>query len=248
MRVLLRIAYDGSNYSGWQIQPNAVTVEGELQKALNHLFGGEVPMIGASRTDAGVHAYGNVAVIDVNTLIPAEKIPYAINAGLPGDIRIQGAAVVPDDFHPRHTDCVKKYRYSIWNDTFENPMGRLYMNFVYGNLNVDSMNEAAKAFVGTHDFSSFCAAGSQVEDKTRTIFSLDVIRSGSRIDIEVTGNGFLYNMVRIIAGTLIRVGQGCLQADDIPKIIEGKNRQLAGPTAPARGLALVEIKYKDIES
>ena len=246
MRVLLRVAYDGTNYCGWQIQPNAVTVEGELQKALVHLFGENTSMTGASRTDAGVHAFGNVAVIDVETRIPVEKIPYALNAGLPSYIKVVQAVRVADDFHPRHTDCVKKYRYSIWNDTFENPMERLYCHFVYGNIDIEKMNEAAKYIVGTHDFTSFCSAGSQVEQKVRTIYSLEVKKNGNRIEIEVTGNGFLYNMVRIIAGTLLQVGQGSLEPAELEKIIDGKDRQLAGPTAPARGLALVEINYKEI--
>lgn len=243
MRVLLRVAYDGTGYSGWQIQPNAVTVEKVLIEALEALFGKKVEIIGASRTDAGVHAYGNVAVFDTDTKMPAEKISYALNQRLPEDVRVQESVEVEADFHPRHRDCVKTYEYRIWNDKFESPLNRLYSHFYYGKLDVDAMKEACGYFVGEHDFTSFCSAGSQVVDKVRTIYSLDVTREGSLIAIRVTGNGFLYNMVRIIAGTLLRVGEGKIKPSEIPAIIDGKDRNLAGPTAPAKGLALVEIKY-----
>ena len=245
MRVLLRVAYDGTNYSGWQVQPNAVTVEGVLRDCLKKLFKKEIDIIGASRTDAGVHAMGNVAVFDVDTMIPAEKIAYALNAGLPEDIRIQESVQVRDNFHPRHTDCIKTYEYSIWNSRFENPRERLYSHFCYGDIDIGLMNEAAAYFTGEHDFTSFCSAGSQVADKVRHIYSLNVEKTGCLIKIRVTGNGFLYNMVRIIAGTLLKVGQRIIPPGDIPGIIEGRDRQLAGPTAPARGLTLMEIKYAE---
>lgn len=246
MRVLIRVAYDGTAYSGWQIQPNAVTIEGKLYEALNDLFGKEIELTGASRTDAGVHALGNVAVFDVDTRMPAEKISYALNARLPEDIRVCQSKAVPPDFHPRHTDCVKTYEYSILNDTFLDPKKRLYSHFCYGNIDVESMKKAAEYFIGEHDFSAFCASGSQVADKVRTIYDLKVLRDGRDIIIRVTGSGFLYNMVRIIAGTLIKVGQGDIQPEHIKGIIASKDRQLAGPTAPARGLTLVEIVYKEL--
>lgn len=243
MRILIRVSYDGTAYSGWQIQPNATTVEGMLQQAVCSLFGADIELIGASRTDAGVHALGNVAVFDVDTRIPAPKIAYALNVRLPDDIRVWQSIQVEDGWHPRHNDCVKTYEYSIYNDTFENPKKRLYSHFYYGNLDVDMMREAAAYFIGEHDFSAFCSAGSQVADKVRTIYSLDVIQDGCEITLRVKGNGFLYNMVRIIAGTLIKAGTGDIRPQDIPGIIESRDRQLAGPTAPARGLTLVEIDY-----
>lgn len=243
MRILIRVSYDGTAYSGWQIQPNATTVEGTLQQSVCSLFGADIELIGASRTDAGVHALGNVAVFDVDTRIPAPKIAYALNARLPDDIRVWQSIQVDDGWHPRHNDCVKTYEYSIYNDTFENPKKRLYSHFYYGNLDVDMMREAADYFIGEHDFSAFCSAGSQVADKVRTIYSLDVIQDGREIVLRVKGNGFLYNMVRIIAGTLIKAGTGDIRPQDIPGIIESRDRQLAGPTAPARGLTLVEIDY-----
>ena len=243
MRILIRVSYDGTAYSGWQIQPNATTVEGTLRQAVCALFGADIELIGASRTDAGVHALGNVAVFDVDTRIPAPKIAYALNARLPDDIRVWQSIQVEDGWHPRHNDCVKTYEYSIYNDTFENPKKRLYSHFYYGNLDVDMMRKAAAYFIGEHDFSAFCSAGSQVADKVRTIYSLDVIQDGREIVLRVKGNGFLYNMVRIIAGTLIKAGTGDIRPQDIPGIIESRDRQLAGPTAPARGLTLVEIDY-----
>lgn len=243
MRILIRVSYDGTAYSGWQIQPNATTVEGTLRQAVGSLFGADIELIGASRTDAGVHALGNVAVFDVDTRIPAPKIAYALNARLPDDIRVWQSIQVEDGWHPRHNDCVKTYEYSIYNDTFENPKKRLYSHFYYGNLDVDMMRKAAAYFIGEHDFSAFCSAGSQVVDKVRTIYSLDVIQDGREIVLRVKGNGFLYNMVRIIAGTLIKAGTGDIRSQDIPGIIESRDRQLAGPTAPARGLTLVEIDY-----
>ena len=243
MRILIRVSYDGTAYSGWQIQPNATTVEGTLRQAVCDLFGADIELIGASRTDAGVHALGNVAVFDVDTRIPAPKIAYALNVRLPDNIRVWQSVQVEDGWHPRHNDCVKTYEYSIYNDTFENPKKRLYSHFYYGNLDVDLMREAAAFFIGEHDFSAFCSAGSQVADKVRTIYSLDVIQDGREIILRVKGNGFLYNMVRIIAGTLIKAGTGDIRPQNIPGIIESRDRQLAGPTAPARGLTLVEIDY-----
>lgn len=247
MRIMLRVAYDGTSYSGWQVQPNAVTVEGVLKEALEDLFAQPIMLIGASRTDSGVHAMGNVAVFDVETRIAPEKIAYALNVRLPEDIKIHESRVVSNDFHPRHVDCIKTYEYSIWNDKFENPKERLYCHFDYGKLDIEKMKEACQHFIGEHDFTSFCSAGTQVEDKVRIIYSLDVDCTGCKVVIRVTGNGFLYNMVRIIAGTLLKVGQGAIAPEDIPAIIEGKDRQLAGPTAPARGLTLVEIKYKEAD-
>lgn len=243
MRILIRVSYDGTAYSGWQIQPNATTVEGTLRQAVCSLFGTDIELIGASRTDAGVHALGNVAVFDVDTRIPAPKIAYALNVRLPDDIRVWQSIQVEDGWHPRHNDCVKTYEYSIYNDIFENPKKRLYSHFYYGKLDVDMMREAAAYFIGEHDFSAFCSAGSQVADKVRTIYTLDVIQDGREIVLRVKGNGFLYNMVRIIAGTLIKAGTGDIRPQDIPGIIESRDRQLAGPTAPARGLTLVEIDY-----
>lgn len=257
-RILLRVAYDGTNYHGWQVQPNAKTIEGELNRVLTQLTGEKIQVTGASRTDAGVHALGNVAVFDTASKIPAEKFSYALNQRLPEDIVIQSSLQVADDFHPRHCDCCKTYEYDILNRTFPLPAYRNTAYFLYGDLNLDAMRRACQAFPGEHDFASFCAAGAQVQTTVRTIYSLEVLeqplavtergvssqRSLERLlTIRVRGNGFLYNMVRIIAGTLVEVGRGHIRPEEVEGIIAACDRAKAGPTAPARGLRLVEIKY-----
>lgn len=243
MRVMLRVAYDGTAYSGWQIQQNAVTVEQRLKEALEELFAAPIELTGASRTDAGVHARGNVAVFDVDTRMPAEKIAYALNTRLPEDIRIVCSSEAAPDFHPRYAECVKTYEYKIWNAEFPDPTVRLYSHFEYRHLDAERMNEAARFLVGEHDFTSFCSAGAQVKSKVRTVYSAEVWRDGPMITVRLTGNGFLYNMVRIIAGTLIKAGQGIILPDGVKKALDGRDRGLAGPTAPARGLTLVKIDY-----
>lgn len=242
-RVMLTVAYDGTNYHGWQLQPNAVTVEGVLNKALSALFGEEIKVIGASRTDTGVHALGNIAVFDTSARMPAEKISYALNQRLPEDIRIQASKEVASDFHPRHQDSRKTYEYKILNTEFPIPTYRLYSHFTYVPLDVKKMNEAAQYFKGEHDFKSFCSADSAADTTVRTIYDISVRKSGDIIAVRVTGSGFLYNMVRIIAGTLIEVGRGNMQASQIPEIIEARERSKAGPTAPACGLTLVSYEY-----
>lgn len=252
-RILLRVAYDGTNYHGWQLQPNAATIEGELNRALCALTGEEIVVTGASRTDAGVHALGNVAVFDTTSRIPAEKFSYALNQRLPEDIVIQSSKQVADDFHPRHCDCRKTYEYDILNRTFPLPAYRNTAYFLYGTLNIEAMRQACQAFLGEHDFASFCAAGAQVQTTVRTIYSLEVecrplteanVGSADQLlTIRVKGNGFLYNMVRIIAGTLVEVGRGHIKPEEVAGIIAAKDRAKAGPTAPARGLRLVEIEY-----
>lgn len=316
-RILLRVAYDGTNYHGWQLQPNAAPIEGELNRALRALTGEEIVVTGASRTDAGVHALGNVAVFDTTSRIPAEKFSYALNQRLPEDIVIQSSKQVADDFHPRHCDCRKTYEYDILNRTFPLPAYRNTAYFLYGTLNIEAMRQACQAFLGEHDFASFCAAGAQVQTTVRTIYSLEVEcrplteagtpvppasgeavnaadgkhgeqvqqaqsasgemlnaaagESGEQVQqaqsesgetaipaaggtnagsadqlltIRVKGNGFLYNMVRIIAGTLVEVGRGHIKPEEVAGIIAAKDRAKAGPTAPARGLRLVEIEYR----
>lgn len=242
-RIKLVTAYDGTNYHGSQIQNNGETIEGVLKAELSSLLKEEINLIGASRTDAGVHARGNVYVFDTESRIPPEKFTYALNARLPEDIRIQDSREVPLDFHPRHQDTVKTYEYRVLNRKLPLPEYRLYAHFTYEDLNVEKMNEACKYFLGEHDFASFCAAGSKVESTVREIYDLHVEKSGDLLTISVTGNGFLYNMVRIIAGTLLKVGSGHILPQDIEKIIAGKDRSLAGPTAPAKGLTLVKICY-----
>lgn len=244
-RVKLTVAYDGTNYCGWQVQPNGITIESELNKHLSELLKEEIHVIGASRTDAGVHAKGNVAVFDTSARMPAEKISYALNTRLPEDIRIQESCEVAADFHPRFRKTVKTYEYKICNRRFPDPCTRLYSLFYYWDLDTEKMRQAAQHLVGTHDFTSFCTNKPEVTDRVRTIYSLDVLQDGEMITIRVCGNGFLYNMVRIITGTLLRVGSGMIKPEEIPAILDAKDRSRAGETARPHGLTLVKIEYPE---
>lgn len=242
-RVKLTVAYDGTNYCGWQVQPNGITIESELNRHLSELLKEDIHVIGASRTDAGVHALGNVAVFDTEARMPAEKFSYALNTRLPSDIRIQDSREVPADFHPRFCQTVKTYEYRICNRRFPNPCQRLYSLFYYWYLDVEKMRQAAAYLVGEHDFTSFCTAKAEITNHVRTIYSLDVDKDGDMITLRVRGNGFLYNMVRIISGTLLRVGSGMMRPEEIKDILAAKDRQKAGETARPEGLTLVKIEY-----
>lgn len=245
-RIMLEIAYDGTNYCGWQIQPELPTVEAEVNKALSSLLKDQIEVIGASRTDSGVHALGNVAVFDTNSRIPADKFTLALNQSLPEDIRVQSSMEVPLDFHPRKVNCRKTYQYRILNRRIALPTDRYYSHFVYYPLSLELMARAGSYLIGDHDYKSFCSVKTQVTDTVRTIYDLRVTKEdkdGDIITITIEGNGFLYNMIRIIAGTLIEVGRGALSPDDIPNILKGLDRSLAGPTAPPEGLILMKIDY-----
>lgn len=242
-RIKLTIAYDGTNYCGWQIQPNGITVEEVINKALQKLTGEQILVIGASRTDSGVHALGNVAVFDTETSIPADRIALALNQRLPEDIVVTKSEEVPLDFHPRYCDCSKTYEYHIVNTKIPVPTKRLTNYFVSYRLDLEKMRQAASYLVGEHDFVSFCNVRTDVENTVRTIYALDILQQGEDITIRITGNGFLYNMVRIIVGTLIRVGRGFYEPEKVKEILEAKDRKAAGVTAPAHGLMLVEINY-----
>ena len=243
-RVRLTVAYDGTNYHGWQIQNKGITIESELNRYLTDLLQELVEVIGASRTDSGVHALGNIAVFDTTSRMPAEKISYALNQRLPEDIRIQKSEQVPDDWHPRRCDSRKTYEYRIYRAQFPMPVKRLYSLFTYYELDVNRMQEAAAYLEGEHDFKSFCQTGAQVESTVRTIYSVEVEEQGENdLVIRVCGNGFLYNMVRIIAGTLLDIGQGKRDPMDIFTILEAKDRSAAGPTAPAHGLTLMKYEF-----
>lgn len=245
-RIKLVVAYEGTNYCGWQIQPSGITIEAVLNKALSELLGETIKVTGASRTDSGVHSLGNVAVFDTDTRIPPEKICYALNQRLPEDIVVQSSCEVAPDFHPRHCYSEKTYEYRILNRKIPIPTLRKDTYFYYRNLDVEKMKRAAAYLVGTHDFKSFCSIHTTVEDTVRTILSCEVEKAQDDIiTIRVTGTGFLYNMVRIIAGTLVQVGVGEKEPEDILEILEKKDRSAAGPTAPAHGLTMIGIEYKN---
>lgn len=243
MRVKLVVAYEGTNYCGWQIQPNGITIEQVLNETLSSLLGEEITVTGASRTDAGVHSLGNVAVFETHTKMPAEKISFALNQRLPEDIVVQESCQVPEDFHPRFSKSRKTYEYRILNCRFRQPLERRTSYFYHYPLDVSAMQKAAAYLVGEHDFTSFASVHAQTNTYVRTIYALDVVREGDMIRIRVQGSGFLYNMVRIIAGTLIQVGAGIKKPEDMESILAGKDRELAGPTAPAHGLTMIGLEY-----
>lgn len=242
-RVKLIVAYDGTNYKGWQVQPNGITIEEVLNRELSRLLKEDIVVTGASRTDSGVHSLGNVAVFDTNTKIPAEKISFALNRSLPEDIVVQGSQEVPSDWHPRYQNSRKTYEYRILNRMFRQPGRRLDTYFYHYPLDVVKMQQAASYLVGEHDFKSFCAINAQVKTTVRTIYACDVKKEDDIITIRVTGSGFLYNMVRIIAGTLIRVGGGEIAPEEMTEILATRDRSAAGPTAPAHGLTMIGICY-----
>ena len=280
-RVLLVTAYDGTDFAGFQAQKSGVrTVEGVLNQTLGGLTGERIEVIGASRTDAGVHALCNLAVFDTDSRIPGDKFAAALNTRLPEDVKIQESFEVDPDFHPRHCMTIKTYEYRIYNAPFPSPVYGRNCCYSYTPFDTDLMRRAADCLTGTHDFKSFCSVYSQALTTVRTITGISVTEElltdpagirgcfyGSRgedraaaeknrrsflmpriISIRVSGTGFLYNMVRIIAGTLMEAGRGAVRPEDMPSILAACDRRAAGPTAPARGLTLVSYRIFPEES
>lgn len=244
-RIKLVVAYDGTAYNGWQLQPGVRTIEGELNRCLSQLLSEDIQVIGASRTDSGVHALCNIAVFDTDTRIPGEKISYALNQRLPEDIRIRESCETAADFHPRHCSSRKTYEYRILNAAFPVPTRRLYTHFTYVPLDMELMKKGASYLIGEHDFKSFCSSAAAVETTVRTILDIQIEKEGSEISVRVCGSGFLYNMVRIIAGTLMEIGKGSYPPERMKDILEAKDRKAAGPTAPACGLTLIKYEFSD---
>lgn len=241
--IKLIIEYDGKSFNGWQKQPNKLNIQGEIEKAIGEITGEEIDLIASGRTDAGVHSLGQTANFKTNSNIPIEKFPIAINSKLKKSIVIKSAEEVDERFHSRYSVKSKKYRYTINISQYGSAIYRdMEYHFPF-NLDVQKMQEGAKYFEGEHDFKAFKASGTSSKSSVRTIFKAEVIKNEDRIYIELTGNGFLYNMVRIISGTLVDVGTGKIQASEIKNIIESKERIRAGKTLPARGLCLVEVNY-----
>nr|WP_317359637.1 tRNA pseudouridine(38-40) synthase TruA [uncultured Tyzzerella sp.] len=244
--ILLTVAYDGTNYFGWQKQDNVKTIQGEMEKALSQLFKENITIRGASRTDTGVHALSQLALLKHKTNIPIERLPLAINSFLNNkEIVITNAIYVDEDFHPQNSVYKKTYQYKIYNAPFLNPLLRNYTEFVHKPLNIEKMQQATKYFLGEHNFKAFCASGSMAKTTIRTIYDLKIDNKDNIITIEITGNGFLYNMVRIIAGTLIDIGHNKKQPEDIKNIILCEDRQKAGKTASACGLTLYKIYFNN---
>ncbi len=232
------------NLIGWQKQPNKLNIQGEIEQVIERITGEPVELNASGRTDAGVHALGQVANFKTNSNIPIEKIPLALNTYLKKSIRILKAEEVDEKFHSRLSCKEKTYRYIINNSEYGTA---LYRNMEYcfpQKLDVEAMKRAVKYFIGEHDFKAFKASGTSAKSSIRTIYNASVDKNVDKIYIELTGNGFLYNMVRIISGTLLEVGLGKIKPEEIPEIIESKDRRKAGKTLPPQGLYLVEVKYK----
>ncbi len=241
--ILLTIEYDGTGFSGWQIQPNAPTIQGEVQRVLGIICGCPVTVDGASRTDAGVHALGQRATFSGVFGIPTENMMRAANNLMDDSIRIKEVQEVPKGFHARFDAKGKKYIYHIVNESL-NPFGRYRSYYVERHLNIEAMKEGAKYVAGTHDFKAFQAAGGYERETTvRTVRTIGIDARGTDITMEIVGDGFLYNMVRIIAGTLVDIGLGRMLPGDMGSIIAGKERRHAGHTAPPQGLYLAEVYY-----
>ncbi|MBZ4663324.1 MAG: tRNA pseudouridine(38-40) synthase TruA [Caloramator sp.] len=241
--IKLIIEYDGTNYVGWQKQKNGLSVSEVIEKAIYEVTKQNVELIGSGRTDAGVHARGQVANFLIDTKIQPERLKDAINSKLPTDITIVKSIEVDREFHSRYNSKGKWYSYTIFNRLEPSPFYNKYSAHIKYNLDLDKMKSAAQYLIGTHDFAAFRSEGSSVKTTVRTIYSIDIIKNGDIIRLDFKGDGFLYNMVRIITGTLIDVGRGKKSTMDIPKILESKDRRLAGFTAPACGLCLEEVYY-----
>ena len=241
--IKLTIEYDGKDFNGWQKQPTKLNIQGTIEQAIKIVTGEEVDLMASGRTDAGVHAFGQVANFKTNSNIPIEKIPIALNSNLKKSIRIISAEEVDERFHSRLTCKRKTYRYVINNSGFSSAIYRNLETHIPQKLDIEKMKQAAKYFEGEHDFKAFKSSGTSGKNSVRTIYKAEVRKEEDNIIIELTGNGFLYNMVRIISGTLLDVGLGKIKPEEIPEIIESKDRQRAGRTLPAHGLYLVQVVY-----
>ncbi len=241
--IKLNLQYDGTEYHGWQTQKNAVTIQETVKNALEQITRGHVNLIGCGRTDAGVHAENYICNFHTASSIPPEKFPYALNAKLPSDIVCFGAEKVHESFHAKNSTVKKRYVYKIMRGEFPDAVMNRYAWHCKYPLDTDKIRDASKAFVGMHDFLGFASSGFTVKTTVREIYSLDILDEGRIITIDITGNGFLYNMVRIIAGTLAYAGCGKIDPDDMEDIILSRDRKRAGITAPPQGLCLKGVYY-----
>ncbi len=241
--IKLTIEYDGKDFNGWQKQPKKLNIQGEIERAISEITGEEIELIASGRTDAGVHSLGQTANFKTNSNLPVEKFPIAINSKLKKSIIVKSAEEVDERFHSRYSVKSKKYRYTINNSEYGSAIFREMEYHFPQKLDIKKMQEAAKYFEGEHDFKGFKASGTSSKNSVRTIYKAEVIKKNDRVYIELTGSGFLYNMVRIISGTLLDVGIGKIKPEEITEIIESKDRKRAGKTLPAHGLCLVEVNY-----
>ncbi|MTI66237.1 MAG: tRNA pseudouridine(38-40) synthase TruA [Firmicutes bacterium] len=241
--IKLVIEYDGTNYYGWQVQPRLKTIQGEIKSAIRKITKEDVRLFGSGRTDKGVHANGQVANFKTFSTIPGHKFKHALNTVLPMDIVIKDSEEVDESFHSRFSATGKKYKYILCNKKTRSALLRNYTYHVSYDLDIKNMEKAASYFIGTHDFYGFKASGSAIKDTVRTIYSLDIEKRNELIEFNIEGNGFLYNMVRIIVGTIIKVGNNNISPESIQSIIKSKDRKRAGDTAPSQGLYLEKVYY-----
>lgn len=241
--IRLLIEYEGTNYSGWQAQKNALGIQAVIEDAIEKITGEEVRLTASGRTDGRVHALGQVANFYTNSTIPGDSFKHPLNIALPEDIKIIESEEVAIDFHSRFDAKRKRYRYVIYNGKIPRPIYRNFSYHVEKDLNIEEMRKSLTYFIGNHDFASFMARKSEVDTTMRTIYSIEIIKKDDFIEIVVEGKSFLRHMIRIIAGTLVFIGMGKIKREDLNNIIQGKNRQLAGPTAPPQGLFLEKVYY-----
>lgn len=241
--IKLTIAYDGTDFGGWQVQPNAITVQQLLEERLAHMFKHEVKLVASGRTDAGVHALGQIANFKTDAKIEIEKIPIAVNACLNENIRVLNAEEVAEDFNSRYSAKRKTYKYQIYNARVANPFLNRFAYQVPYKMDFSKIDDIREILLGEHDFKAFMSVGSDVKSTVRTIYDLEYKVKGKLLEVEITGNGFLYNMIRIIMGTIIEVCSGKRDVDCFKRAIESGDREELGPTAKACGLFLKDVKY-----
>lgn len=239
----LTIQYDGTNYHGWQVQKNALSVQEQFQNAVERVFGARLDVVGCSRTDTGVHANMYVLTLKTDMNITNEGVIMALNSNLPKDIAVIDCNECPDDFHPRYSCKSKEYVYKVYNGKRRNPFLANYALYYRRDIDENYLDWEAQAFVGTHDYRGFCSSKSDVEDTVRTVKSFRVYREGDLVCFKVEADGFLYNMVRIMIGTLLFVSEGKIKAGELKSVIDSKERKRAGKTAPPQGLYLNKIYY-----
>lgn len=242
-RLLLTIKYDGSDYHGWQVQKNAITVQEVLQNSIEKIFGSRLNVIGCSRTDSGVHANMYCVSFDTDMNIDCENVVFALNGCLPNDIAVVSCNEVSESFHPRYSCKKKEYIYIINNSKIKDPFGARYSYHYKRHIDAEYLNEQAKAFIGTYDYSGFCSVKSDVADTVRTVYAFDVWRENNNVYFKVCANGFLYNMVRIMVGTLLFVNEGKIGKNELINVVLSKDRKKAGKTAPPQGLYLNNVIY-----
>ena len=242
--IKLTIEYDGKDFNGWQKQPNKLNIQGEIERAINEITGEEIDLIASGRTDAGVHAIAQIANFKTNSNFPIEKYPIALNSKLKKSIRIQKAEEVEERFHSRYNCKQKTYRYILNNSEHGSSIYRNLEYHISNKLDIEKMEEAIKYFEGEHDFKGFKASGTSSKSSVRIIYKTEIKKEAERIVIELTGNGFLYNIVRIIAGTLVDVGLGKIKPEEIPQIIDSQDRTKAGKTLPPYALYLLKVEYE----